>query len=490
MLLGGAWHGLGLGIGRAAPAGPGSGRGPGSPTGRSGGGPGRGPVRRLLLVGLPWAVVLLASAPLASRDGYAYACQGALVTHGVNPYTSGVATLPCRWLDSVPSLWWHTSTPYGPLWLLLSGGAAVGSGGHLAGAIALLRLVAVGGVALTAWAGHRLAGTLGANPATAVWLGALSPLVLVHAVSGVHNDALLAGLVVAAFAVAARRIGRPGAVDPVDPAGGTDRGGPDVAGGAAGSGRMGGRGEGWPAWTGRVALAGALLGLAVAVKATALVALPFVVLLAAGDGHWRRLVRAGAAAGLGLVAGYAVLAVPSGYGLGWLGALSGTTQLIQWTSPPTGLGMTAGYLARGLGRRDLATPALDAARWAGLLVLAVTLVTLWLWARRRAAQPRLVVLAAGLAMTGTVLLAPVAFPWYMLAPLAVLAASVTGDRLRYRLGLAATGLALLVLPDGTGLAALTKLPGALLDTALLVTVVVVVLRRRRAGRARPTATGC
>ncbi|HEY2673400.1 MAG TPA: polyprenol phosphomannose-dependent alpha 1,6 mannosyltransferase MptB [Rugosimonospora sp.] len=430
LLLGGAWLGLGRRLDRVPP-------------------------RRLLVIGLSWVVTLLASAPLASRDGYAYACQGALVTHGVDPYANGIAALPCRWLPSVPSLWWHTPTPYGPVWLVLSGGADAGSGGRLVVAIALLRVIALAGVALTAWAGHRLARTLGVDPLPAAWLGVLSPLVLVHAVSGVHNDALLAGFVVAAFAVAARPAGMA-----------------------------------WAAPAARAVAAGALLGLAVGVKATALVALPFVVLLVAGDRRWWAIIRSGVATCLGLAAGYAAFAVPSGYGLGWLAALHGTTQLIQWTSVPTGLGMAAGYLARGLGRPGLATPALTAARAAGLLVLAVALVALWLRARRQAARPGPVVVAAGVAMVATVVLAPVAFPWYLLAPLAVLAYSATGDRARYRLALVTAGLALLVLPDGTGLAALTKLPGALLDTALVVTVLVALLRRRHAARATPTATEC
>jgi hypothetical protein len=422
----------------------------------------RVPPRRLLLIGLSWAATLAASAPLASRDGYAYACQGTLVRHGLNPYTDGIAALPCPWLHAVPPLWWKTPAPYGPLWLLLSGGAAAGSGGHLVAAIALLRVVALAGLALVAWAGHRLARTLGVDPLGAAWLAVLSPLALVHAVSGVHNDALLAGFVMAGFAVAVRP-GQAGAARPA----------------------VTSRGALW-----RAVAAGGLLGLAVGVKATALVALPFLVLLAAGDRRWREITRSAVATCLGLAGGYAAFAVPSGYGVGWLGALRGTTDLIQWTSLPTGLGMAAGYLARGLGRPELAAPALTAARVAGALVLAAILVALWWRARREVAQPRSVVTAAGAAMVATVLLAPVAFPWYLLAPLAVLGYSVAGASTRYRLGLAAAGLALLVLPDGAGLAALTKLPGALLDTVLIIAVPVVVLRRRRAGRATPTATGC
>ncbi|GIH18673.1 polyprenol phosphomannose-dependent alpha 1,6 mannosyltransferase MptB [Rugosimonospora africana] len=469
ILLGAAWLGLGRRLDRL-------------------------PTRRLLVIGLSWVATLAASAPLASRDGYAYACQGALVAHRVSPYTHGIAALPCQWLHAVPELWWRTPAPYGPLWLLLSGGAAAGSGGHLGVAIALLRVIALAGVALIAWAGHRLAVRLGVDPRRAAWLGVLSPLVLVHAVSGVHNDALLAGFVVAGFAVAIR----PGSAGGIGPAAaGRAVPGRAVPGrallGQAGAGQAAagqvaaGRATAWWVAASRAVAAGALLGLAVGVKATVLVVLPFVVLLAAGDRRWWEIARTALATCLGLAAGYAVFAVPSGYGLGWLGALRGTTDLIQWTSLPTGLGMTAGYLARALGRPDLATPALAAARVAGLLVLAAILVALWLRARSRVAQPRSVVAAAGAAMVATVLLAPVAFPWYLLAPLAVLAYSVSTDRVRYRLGLAAAVLALFVLPDGSGLAALTKLPGALLDTVVIVTVLVVVLRHR-AGRATPTAT--
>ncbi|WP_345628976.1 polyprenol phosphomannose-dependent alpha 1,6 mannosyltransferase MptB [Rugosimonospora acidiphila] len=494
VLLAGAWLGLGRRLDRVPPG-------------------------RLLLIGLLWAAVLLASAPLGSRDGYAYACQGTLVTHGVDPYTSGIAALPCPWLTSVPALWWTTPTPYGPLWLMLSGAAAAGSGGHLAVAIALLRVIAVAGVALIGWAGLRLARTLGVDPARAAWLGALSPVVLVHAVSGVHNDALLAGLVVTGLAVAARpAVARPAAPRPpalAAAASGPAASGPAVPGPAAsgptapetaslasdppgidplGIDSLGTGPPGIAAWwaspLARAALAGALIGLAVGVKATALVALPFVALLAAGDRRWWQIIRAGAVACLGLAAGYAVFAVPSGYGVGWLPALRGTAQLIQWTSLPTGIGMAAGYLVRGLGRPDLATPALDVARAVGLVILTVTLVGLWLRARRLAERPQPVVAAAGVALAATVLLAPVAFPWYLLAPLAVLAFSVSGERARHRLALGVAGLALLVLPDGTGVAALTKLPGALLDTALVITILVVLIRRRRAGRATPTATGC
>ena len=51
---------------------------------------------------------------------------------------------------------------------------------------------------------------------------------------------------------------------------------------------------------------------------------------------------------------------------------------------------------------------------------------------------------------------------------------------------AAVAAALLVLPDGSGLARFAKLPGALLMTAVLVAV-LVRHRRRAAARARPVS---
>jgi alpha-1,6-mannosyltransferase len=372
--------------------------------------------RWLLITAALWALPLLAVPPLFSGDAYAYACQGDLVVHGLSPYEHGVADLPCPWLDRVPALWWHTPTPYGPLWVAITGGAA--TAGNLWVAIGILRAVAVAGIALAVWSAAKVKG----NP---VWLVAASPLVALHAVSGAHNDALVAGLVVAGLALA--------------------------------------KGARWGV------IAGALLGLAVAVKVTALVAVPFAVLLVARKRAWAGVLAGAAGA-------FAAVTAATGLGFGWVPALSHTADLTQWTSPPTGVGMAAGYLLRTAGRPDLAPGAVAVARGAGLVALAVLLALLW-WRRK----------PAGLALAATALLGPVFFSWYALVPLAALAAVPMADRTR-RLGVATIVLALLVLPDGTGLASLTKPVGAFLDVVLVSAVVVGLVRRLRAGRARPTPT--
>jgi len=370
-------------------------------------------LRWALVTGALWAVPLVVAPPLGSRDVYAYACQGALYVDGRSPYQVGVAA-GCPWLDAVPVLWHDTPTPYGPLAVLAS--AAAAASGNLLVAVGLLRAVAVAGILLLIWYGIRLARSLGVEPGPAVWLAALSPVVVVHAVSGAHHDALLAGLTVAALAVAVER---------------------------------------------RSSAAGVLLGLAVAVKVTGLVVVPFALLLLP---RWRDRALAVAAA----VAAFALLSAGSGLGVGWVAALRGTGSLVQWTSPPTGLGMAAGYLLRALGWPEAFEEAVAVARLAGLAVLVTVLIWWWLRAWRSAAtSPRAVVVAAGAALAALTVLSPVFFPWYALAPLAVLALSTVDPRVRW--WLAATGVALtfLVLPYGLGLAVLTKLPGAVLVVVLV-----------------------
>ncbi len=186
-----------------------------------------------------WLLPLLVAPPLGSRDVYPYACQGAVYAAGLDPYHQTPVNLPCQWLDSVSPIWRDIPAPYGPLFVTLAGGA-VHIGHSLTGTVILLRLVAVTGVALIAASVPVLARHAGVPTARAAWLALACPLIGVHLVAGAHNDALMVGLLAAGLAVAAGRTARPPAL---------------VA-------------------------AGALLGLAVAVKATAAVTIPFAMLLA------------------------------------------------------------------------------------------------------------------------------------------------------------------------------------------------------------------
>jgi hypothetical protein len=333
----------------------------------------------------------------------------------------------------MPVLWRGTPSPYGPLWLAVAGSAA--STGNLAVTVGVLRLVALAGLVLLAWAGHRVATVLGVDPVRAAWLALAGPLVLVHAVSGAHNDAILAGLVVAALMV-------------------TLTGPPSLA---------------------RMLGAGALVGLAVGVKATALVALPFVALLVARDRGWWAQVRSGLATLAGAAGVYGLLWATTGYGLGWIPALRDAPRLvIEWMSVPTGVGLALGWVLKHAGQPGLAGHAVGVVRALALAVLAVGLIVLWWWARRREDR-REVVVATGLAMGASVVLAPITFPWYVIAALAVLGYSLHRDGVRWWVGAATVPLALLVLPSGSGLSAHYKTPGGILDVLIVVAAVITGL---------------
>jgi hypothetical protein len=382
-----------------------------------------------------WLAPVLPFLPMGSEDVYSYACQGYVQFAGGDPYAAGPLQQGCPWTDSVAELWRDSPAPYGPLFLLLAS-LAVQVGGSLTGAVVGLRLVAVAGVALTAVALPVLARRAGVPPERAVWLALASPLVLVHLVSGAHNDALMIGLLVSGLAVAASR---------------------RTAGGLfAGS---------------------VLVGLAVAVKATAVVVLPFAVLLLVPPGaRLRELWRPAAVATGGLLAAMGAVSALSGRGIGWIAGLSRSGDTIEWTSPSTALGLAVQYSGRWVG---IDVQAVSIARAVGVVVLAGVLVALWWWAQRGHA-----LLGAGLALAATVVLAPVFHPWYATWPLAVLAATWAGDRVtldRWLL-LPCAVAAVLTLPAGYNLALVTRVQGSLLMTAGMVALAVWTIRRRRTRR--------
>lgn len=385
-------------------------------------------MRWLLTTGALWALPLLFAPPLGSRDVYSYACQGAVYGDGLDPYAVSAAAGGCPWLESVAPMWRESTTPYGPVAVALSAAAVWLAGlalpeGHaqLLLTIGLLRVLAIAGTVVIAWYLARLARGCGVDPLAAAWLALLSPLVAVHLLSAAHHDALLAGLIVAGLAIAT---------------------------------------------TSRTAVkVGVVLGLAAAIKVTAVIALPFAFLLLAR--------RARTAAGLagGAVAAFAAASLVTGLGLGWVRGLPDTSRVVQWTSIPTGVGMAVRYFAGG-------STAIAVARVAGLIVLVAVLVVLWLRAARSAGDTRGVIAHCGLAFAATALLSPVFFPWYAVVPLALLAAAVADRRLRWRLAAGVAALSFLVLPDGHGVASLTKAPGAVADVLLVVAAAVWAWRRR------------
>ncbi|WP_229400349.1 polyprenol phosphomannose-dependent alpha 1,6 mannosyltransferase MptB [Micromonospora okii] len=392
----------------------------------------------LVTAGL-WLLPLLVAPPMASRDVYAYACQGASFAGGISPYEHGVSTLPCPWLDTISYIWRDTPAPYGPLFVLLAG-AVVKATGSLTASIVLFRLLAVAGLALTAWCLPALARRCGVPVGRALWLALACPLIGVHLVAGAHNDALMVGLLVAGLTVVAAHPGRSA---------------PLLAGGV-------------------------LLGLAASIKVTGAVVLPFAALAAiAGPYRFRSLLRDGTPVVAGAVAAVVGVTLAGGLDFGWISGLESGGEVIAWTSPSTAVGQTVGYVALLFGAH---VDALPAARGVGLVALAVLLV--WLWWRARTRDP---LFHAGLALAATVALSPIVHPWYWIWPLTVLAATA---RTGVWFAVVALVGSFLVLPEGTGLARYTKVPGAPLMTLLVIVLLVRFVRSARAARApAPAAAG-
>jgi hypothetical protein len=94
------------------------------------------------------------------------------------------------------------------------------------------------------------------------------------------------------------------------------------------------------------------------------------------------------------------------------------------------------------------------------------------------------VVCCGGAFAAVTVLAPTLYPWYALTPLAVLGCCVDADRARRWLAVVTAVLTLLVLPNGLGLAVLTKGPGAVADAVLVAVLIWVWVRRRRRRRDR------
>jgi hypothetical protein len=332
-------------------------------------------VRQVLGVLAFWSAPLLLAPPMFSRDVYSYYVQGRVFGAGYDPTTIGVDVIPGWFDDGADPMWVESPTPYGPLFLLVE--RAVAEFAHpnaYLGAL-LFRLVAVAGVALMAYYVPVLARLHGIDADRALWLGVLNPVVLMHFVSGAHNDALMVGLVVAGLALAAQQRCIWGAV---------------------------------------------AVSLAVAVKPIAIIALPFVGLLWAGrDAGWGDRIRSWVFAGIALVSTLASIFLVTDAGRGMVSAAFGTPSgVLTWLSPTTALGKIVGWLTTTLSLTEDATPALTVIRLAGTVV-AVGIIA-FLILRPGGRSP---VRGAALALAAVVVLGPVVQPWYLLWFLPLFAAT-------------------------------------------------------------------
>jgi hypothetical protein len=337
--------------------------------------------RMLVTVLVAWVAPLVLAPPLFSRDVYSYFAQGRVVTSGQDPYETGVAVVDGWFEDGVDPMWAETPTPYGPFWLLFARGVANFTPEQPALAALIFRLAALAGLVLLAIYLPRLAFTHGINPAPALWLGVLNPLVVMHVVSGAHNDALMIGLIVMGFALAVENTRR---------------------------------------WS--PALAVIAIALAAAVKPIALLALPFVGLIWAGlTSGWGARIRAWILALLITIAVFAVASVLAGVGPGWIAALGTPGEVRTWLSPATALGMLLGMATTATGLTIDDALVVTITRTIG--TVAALAIVAWLILRPEGRSP---VRGAALAFLTVILLGPVIQPWYLLWILPLFAATGLG----------------------------------------------------------------
>lgn len=362
--------------------------------------------RTLLL----WALPLLIAPPMYSKDVYSYLAQSEIALLGLDPYRVGPATglgLDHVFTLSVPSLWRETPAPYGPLFLWIGQTISGVTGENIVAAVLCHRLVVLVGVGLIVWATPRLAHRCGVAEVSALWLGPCNPLLFMHLVAGIHNEALMLGLMLAGTEFALRGIdsSRPLMPRPLAwPHGSAD----------------------WARWRplAMLLLGAVLISMSSQVKLPSLLALGFVAMALAW--RWGGTVKAFFLAsfslgGVSLVV-MAIIGWASGLGFGWLFTLGTANVVRSWMSPPTLLALGTGQVGILLGLGDHTTAVLALTRAIGVSIIAVVVTWLLLAVMRGRLHP---VGGLGVALGATVLLFPVVQPWYLLWAIVPLAAWAT-----------------------------------------------------------------
>jgi alpha-1,6-mannosyltransferase len=331
--------------------------------------------RAVLTTAFAWLAPVLLCPPLFTRDPFSYLAQGALPLNGFDPYAVGPEAMPGVFTDNVHYFWQDTPAPYGPLFILYAKSIAWLAGDNVVLGVVLMRLALMVGLVPLLWALPELSRRMGGRPALALWIAVANPMMIVHMVGGGHNDLLVMGLLAAAALVALRG---------------------HHAGGIA------------------------LATLAMAVKASAGLALPFLVLVWAArlpGSPTARILRAGASGVAVFAAVFTACTLAAGVGLGWLPALSAPSMIVNWLSPPTGIGQFVHTLVNLVWPVPM-QPFVNAGRAVGAAILLVIIVRQW-WAARDGGPDAL--RRAGIVLLVAALLSPTTLPWYLSWGIALLA---------------------------------------------------------------------
>ncbi|MPY77154.1 MAG: DUF2029 domain-containing protein [Actinophytocola sp.] len=328
-------------------------------------------VRPVLIAAGCWMTPLLFAPPLFTRDVFAYLAQGALL-YDHDPYTNApnVLTEIPTIVQNVYSAWQDTPSPYGPLFLAFAKGIVSITGNNPIAGVILTRIALLPGLVLLVWVLTRLVRHLGGNPAITMWLAVASPMTVIHLVGGPHNELLMLGPLLLGVLLALER---------------------------------------------RHVLAIVVGTLAMLIKPTAAIALPFLVWiwtnhLPDSRGKLANFLRAGSVSVAVFLAVYVAGTFVSlgSVNLGWIGGLEGPQLIKNWLNFPTGIGQLL-HVITNLFTPVTQSPFVTGARGVAWVVLAG--FGAWQWWKARGGVTTAVYHLA-VTLIATAMLAPPTLPWY------------------------------------------------------------------------------
>ncbi len=373
--------------------------------------------RHVLVASATWTAPMLFSPPLFTRDVYSYLAQGALALRGLDPYEVGPSELPPGPVaDNVHYVWQTTPAPYGPAFIHLAKIMSWLTAEDAIVGVIGMRLVLLVGLGLLVFVLPRLADELGGKRTVALWLVVANPMTVVHLVGGPHNDLLMIGLLAAGTLLVLQR---------------------------------------------RHVAGIALVTAAMAVKASAGIALPFLVWIWAArlpGSRGTQLVKAGVAALAVFGSVFTGLTLLAGVGLGWIPALDAPSLIVNWMSLPTGAGQLAHFVSSPL--HDMSyQPFIDVVRLFGAGLFLAILAWQWWLARDGGTDA---VRRAAIVLLCSAVLAPATLPWYLTWGLVLGAAIAWRPRPLAMVVAASTWLVLCTYPTGeSGLTSWPYLIGTL-----------------------------
>src|SRR5699024_3099248 len=195
-------------------------------------------------------------------------------------------------------------------------------------------LASILGVIAAGWAIAKLAQRCRVQPASALWLGILNPLTILHLIGGIHNESIMLGFAVVGMDVALRGIDKLHASIRLSMS------------------------TAWPAWL-LVFGGGVLISAAGMVKVTGSIGLGFVGMALARlftqRLQWKHWLAISTAAGIFvavLAFTIAAFTVRSGIGLGRFTGQGGAATTRSWLAISTAIGVTYGFIGMMLGLGD------------------------------------------------------------------------------------------------------------------------------------------